>query len=166
MLGLKWLAGANVTTFACDEISFASRLALAMTCGLSRVASHSLRHEVRFRSKATNKDVAVRHNPDREGYIAVPRRGDRIEGNLRCICRLLALLRPPPMSAVTAAFWGIPDIGRQWPDISICEHMPQQKAGDFGRPANSSTASILVSERSQARGARVRSAVQRSCDNF
>ena len=36
MLGLKWLAGANITTFACGEISFASRLAVPMTRGLSR----------------------------------------------------------------------------------------------------------------------------------
>jgi hypothetical protein len=36
MLGLKWLAGANITTFACGEISFASRLAVPMTRDLSR----------------------------------------------------------------------------------------------------------------------------------
>src|SRR5215813_10543443 len=35
MLGLKWLAWANATTFACGEISFASRLAVPMTRGLS-----------------------------------------------------------------------------------------------------------------------------------
>src|SRR5262249_18860599 len=35
MLGLKWLAGANITTFACGRISFASRLAVPMTRGLS-----------------------------------------------------------------------------------------------------------------------------------
>jgi hypothetical protein len=36
MLGLKWLAWANATTFACGRISFASRLAVPMTRGLSR----------------------------------------------------------------------------------------------------------------------------------
>jgi hypothetical protein len=36
MLGLKWLAEANITTFACGEISFASRLAVPMTRDLSR----------------------------------------------------------------------------------------------------------------------------------
>ena len=36
MPGLKWLAWANATTFACGRISFASRLAVPMTRGLSR----------------------------------------------------------------------------------------------------------------------------------
>src|SRR5262249_16260976 len=35
LLALKWLAGANITTFACGEISCASRLAVPMTRGLS-----------------------------------------------------------------------------------------------------------------------------------
>src|SRR5262249_36015598 len=35
MLALKWLAGANITTFACGEISFARRLPVPMTRGLS-----------------------------------------------------------------------------------------------------------------------------------